>query len=144
MDEFAQCEACGAWKTTNRYVYNNRIERHHIVKKSRAGYMRNIPINFKNLCSQCHRLNKDAVHNDKSVDRRYKEELQLKLQQIFHNDYYNIHQIKNALETTKSEAEKLCKTLRIYKEGYSSKELIIHMMGDKNYLEDDEEKENME
>ena len=137
-DDYEQCEECGQWKTTNRNVHNNRIERHHIIEKSHATYMINVPINFIDLCSQCHRLNRNAVHKDRAVDLKYKIELQEKLQELFDKDFYKLHQIKDKLEISKSEAEKLCRKLRVYKEGYSSKELIYHMMGDRNYLESEE------
>lgn len=125
MGEYSECYECHK---------NCFCEIHHIVERSHMKSMENVRLNFLHLCSECHRTGKHAVHKDRKVDLRYKQDLQFKLQQIFHNDYYNIHQIRIALEISKSEAEKLCRTLHIYKEGYSSKELIVHMMGDRNYL----------
>lgn len=133
-EEYKQCEECGQWKTNSRAAApNNRIERHHIIEKSHAQYMRNVPINFKDLCSQCHRLSKNAVHKDRGIDLRYKIELQEKLEELFNKEYYNVHQVKDKLKVTKSEAEKLVRHLGVYKEGYSSRELIFHMLGDRFY-----------
>ena len=129
MGEYAECHCC------HRYGFT---EIHHIIKRSHASYMRNIKINFLNLCPNCHRTGQNAVEKSRAVDLKYKIELQEKLQQLFDKDFYKLHQIKDKLEISKSEAEKLCRKLKIYKGGYSSKELIYHMMGDRNYLESEE------
>jgi hypothetical protein len=125
MGQYAECHGC------HRYGFT---EIHHIVERSHAPYMRNVKLNFINLCPTCHRTGKYAVHKDRKVDLKYKQELQLKLQQLFNKDYYKVHQIKDMLGISKREAESLCRHLKIYKEGYKSKDLIFHMMGDKNYL----------
>jgi hypothetical protein len=138
MDEYRECEECGQWKSTSRYAINDRIELHHTVFRSQLKSMENVPINHKYICSRCHRDHKVGVHHNKEKDLEYKQELQVKLQTMFTHDYYTIHQIRIMLDISKKEAEKLTKRLKLYKEGYSAKELIFHMMGDRNYLEVEE------
>ena len=107
MGEYSECYECKK---------NCFCEIHHIVEKSHCQFMKNVKFNFLHLCPECHRTGKHAVHKNRQVDLRYKQELQLKLQQTFHNEYYNVHQIKATLDITKSE------------------ELIFFLMGSRNYL----------
>lgn len=134
MEEYRECEECGQWKSTSKYAIDNRIELHHIVFKSRLKAVANVPLNHKFICSKCHRDHKVGVHHNEQKDLEYKQELQVKYQNLFSKDYYTIHQIRTLLQISKKEAENITKRLRLNKEGYSSEELIFHMMGDENYL----------
>ena len=116
------CEVCGVWGT----------ELHHIIYKSQAKYMSNIPINFKFLCTEHHR-GKNGPHMNRETDLQYKKELQEKLQSLFYKDYYNIHQIRQLLEISKQEAEKITNKLPIHKEGYAKEDLIRKMLGGRLY-----------
>lgn len=124
MGEFAKCYEC------QREGYT---EIHHIIERSHASYMRNVSLNLKNLCPTCHRTGKNAVHKDRGIDLKYKIELQNKLEELFSKDFYKLNQIKEKLGITKIETEKLVKHLGIYKNGYNSKEIIFHCLGDRFY-----------
>lgn len=116
------CEECG----------RNIVELHHIIFKSQASYLANIKINFKYLCEEHHRGNK-GPHRNKEKDLEYKFELQKKLFELFDRDYYSEKEIKELLETTPSEAAKITKKLRVYKEGYERVDIICRLMGGRLY-----------
>ena len=116
------CEVCGVWGT----------ELHHIIYKSQAKYMSNIPINFKFLCTEHHR-GKNGPHMNRETDLQYKKELQCKLEELFYKDYYNIHQIRQLLEISKSEAEKIVNKLPVHKEGYDRLDIVKKCLGGKFY-----------
>lgn len=113
------CEVCG-----------EQGERHHIVWKSQGGF--DFPINYKYLCSKHHR-GKKAPHSDMYVDILYKIEMQEKLNQILCKDYYKIDELNKILSISKRQLNNALKFLKYYKEGYSTKEVIFKLMGDKNY-----------
>lgn len=113
------CEECG----------RNITELHHIVFRSQAAYMKNIKINFKYLCPECHRGN-NGPHMNKKKNIQYKMELQKKLFKLFGDkEYFTEKEIQNRLETTASEVGKITKKLKVYKEGYEKVELIARLMG---------------
>jgi hypothetical protein len=122
LEEYLCCSVC------NR----NITELHHIVYKSQAPYMANIKINFKYLCPEHHRGN-DSPHMSKDIDFKYKYELQKRLFELFDKAYLTEKEIKEKLETTPSEAGKIVKKLKVYKEGYNRVELVIRLMGGKLY-----------
>jgi hypothetical protein len=108
------------------------VERHHIIFRSAAGYMVNVPVNFKDLCPSHHRGN-GSPHLNKKKDLQYKQELQAKLNVIFHKDYYTLNEIKEILEISKSETEKVVNKTPIYKEGYKREDIIKRCLGGRFY-----------
>jgi hypothetical protein len=116
------CSECGS----------NTTELHHIIYKSQAKYLANIPINFKFLCPDHHRGN-GSPHMSKKKDLQYKQELQAKLNIMFRKDYYNINEIKDILEISKSEAEKVVNKVTIFKEGYRKEDIIRRCLGGRMY-----------
>lgn len=107
----------------------NIVELHHVIFKSQAAYMKNIKINFKYLCPECHRGN-NGPHMNKKRNVQYKMELQKKLFELFGDkEYFTEKEIQQLLETTSSEAAKITKKLKHFKEGYEKVELIIRLMG---------------
>jgi len=113
------CEECG----------KPYAELHHIIFRSHAPYMSNIQINFKYLCSDHHRGN-GSPHMDKNKSIEYKMELQKKLFKLFSDkQYYSEKEIQQKLKTTSSEAKKITKKLKLYKEGYESVDIVTRLMG---------------
>lgn len=116
------CEVCGA-----------PAELHHVIFRSQAPYMANIKVNFKYLCSKHHRGNL-SPHMKRAIDLKYKIQLQERLYKVFKDkEYYKANEIKELLETTESEINKLTKTLKVYKEGYKATEIIKHCLGGRFY-----------
>lgn len=122
--DYQLCERCGR---------NSGIEIHHIIFRSHLKAMANIKINFKYLCSECHRNSNVSPHRNREVDLQYKRELQEKLIKLFTEEYYTEVKIRKKLDTTQTEVRKLVSKLNVYKEGYKSQDLIFRMMGYKNY-----------
>lgn len=122
MEEYKCCEVCGK-------PYS---ELHHIIFRSQAKYMANVPVNFMYLCSTHHR-GVNSPHLNREIDLEYKQQLQTKLINLFHKEYYNIHQIRTLLGISKGEAEKITNKLMIYKEGYKSEDIIKKMLGGRMY-----------
>lgn len=125
MEEYKYCEECGS---------GNNIEIHHRVFRSSAPYMANIKINFKYLCSECHRGG-NGPHMNRKKCIEYKLELQKKLFELFGDkEYFTEKEIKERLETTSSEAKKITKKLMLYKEGYERVQLVTRLMGGLLYV----------
>lgn len=112
------------------------VEKHHIVFRSEAKYMEHIALDFKYLCFEHHKGN-NGPHKNRKVDIKYKLELQDKLFNILPKDYYRIEELKKAIECSEQQARAICKTLIMYKGGYSKVEIVRRMMGGKLYSEDD-------
>jgi len=94
--------------------------------------MKNISINKIYLCAEHHRGD-ESPHRSKEVDLQYKRELQAKLKKLFNQSYYTAEQIKNILQTTETEAEKIVKTLQRYKEGFAKEDIVRRCMGGEMY-----------
>lgn len=130
--EIHHCSVCGT-------CY--QVQLHHVAFRSQAPLLKNISLNFKYLCNE-HHQGKDGPHKNRYVDLTYKLELQDKLFKLFNKNFYTEKEIQELLETTSSTARKICKRLRLYKDGYSSKELVKRLMGDRIYTQ--EELKNVE
>lgn len=115
------CEVCG-----------KSGERHHIVYKSQGGF--DFPLNFKYLCDEHHR-GKNGPHKDREIDLQYKLELQKGLEYTLLKEYYFMDDLIVLLGLNKSQAKKLIKELRLYKEGYRKKDIIKKLMGGRLYEE---------
>jgi predicted XRE-type DNA-binding protein len=94
--------------------------------------MVNVPVNFKDLCPSHHRGN-GSPHMNKKKDLQYKQELQARLNVMFHKDYYTLNEIKEILEISKSEAEKVVNKTPIFKEGYKREDIIKRCLGGRFY-----------
>ena len=116
------CEICG-----------KPAEEHHIVRRRKSAGMINAKINHKYLCYEHHRTGKDAPHNNKKIDTKYKLELQKQLFQLFHKDYYYYKEIMDLLEISAKDADKLVKTLAWHSEGYERLDIVKACMGGKIY-----------
>lgn len=119
-----ECCNCG------KYGY---IEWHHIILRSQATYMKNIKINLIELCQDCHRNAPHAVHRNRQMDLKLKQQLQAKLQTMFTNEFYSKEKIQEKLECTEKETDAICKKLSLFKEGYSKEKLVSRLMGGRLY-----------
>lgn len=115
------CEICGA-----------KADIHHIVHKHEGGY--DIKLNYKYLCNYHHR-GKTGPHRCIETDIFYKLELQEKLFSLMPKDFYTAKELYSILETSNSSLKKLIKNLKVYKEGYLTKDIVQTLMGGKIYSE---------
>lgn len=113
------CEICGA-----------TADIHHIVHKHEGGY--DIKINYKYLCNYHHR-GKTGPHNCIETDFRYKLEMQDKIYKLLPKEYYTAKELYSLLGMTNSSLKRLLRRLKLYKEGYSKKEIIKTLMGGNLY-----------
>lgn len=118
MEENKYCEICGA-----------PGEKHHVVFRKKCAAMINAKINYKYLCGEHHRTGKEAPHNNRQVDIKYKLELQKQLFQLFSDDYYNKTEIAELLEIKPKEVDQFAKTLMWHSQGYKSLDIVIKCMG---------------
>lgn len=113
------CEICGS-----------KADIHHIVHKHEGGF--DIKLNYKYLCNYHHR-GKTGPHNDIETDLRYKLELQDKLFSLLPKKYYKSKELYLILEISNSTLKKLIRNLKVYKEGYSTEDVIKTLMGGNLY-----------
>ncbi|MGG7099178.1 hypothetical protein [Clostridium sardiniense] len=98
------CEVCGS---------THLVEEHHIIKRGQAPALINCKLNYKYLCYEHHR-GTYGVHGKygSRLDHELKKSLQDNLNLMFGADiYYAVEQIKEKLDITLKEAERLIKTL---------------------------------
>lgn len=112
------CEICG-----------RPGEHHHIIFRRKSVGMINAKINNKYLCGEHHRTGKEAPHNNREIDLKYKRELQKKLFQLFSKEYYYYKEIMELLEIPSKDVDKLVKTLKWYPDGYKRTDIVISCMG---------------
>ena len=91
------------------------------------------PLNIKQLGNSfscnCHKGDNGPHHNEKK-DLQYRQELQVKLQNIFSKNYYNGMEIKKLIQYTDKQIRLLTKLLKPYPEGYKKEDIIYKLMGD--------------
>jgi len=117
------CEKCNA----------PYAEKHHIIFKSQAKYLENVPLNFKYLCPEHHR-GKYSPHMDKRTDIKYKQEYQENITNIINiNKYYNEEEIKDKLSISNNDLKRILKKLNRHKEGYWGNDLIVRLLGNRTY-----------
>ena len=116
------CEVCG-----------KKADKHHIVYKSQGGL--DYPLNYIYLCPNHHR-GKDGPHKNPKTDLEYKLSLQHRLRLLLPKEYYSQEELPALLDISKSSLKRLLKNLKLYKEGYASKEIIYLLMGKKEYSEE--------
>ncbi|GIM28545.1 HNH endonuclease [Clostridium polyendosporum] len=114
-----RCEICGA-----------QADIHHIIYKSEGGL--DFELNYKYLCPNHHR-GKNGPHRNKEVDLKYKIELQESLERLLTEEYYSPEELFYTLKIRKNLLKKLTKNLKLYKEGYKSKDIAYALMGNKFY-----------
>ena len=114
------CEICGA-----------PAERHHIIYKSQMKGLE-AEWNYKYLCPTHHR-GTQSPHTSKAIDTEYKREVQRYLTQTLYKDYYTQSELVKELNLQENVVKKICKILKMYKEGYKSSDIILRIMG-RDYL----------
>lgn len=114
-------------------ICNKPANIHHIVHRSEGGY--ELPINYKYLCHKHHR-GKDGPHRCTKTDLNYKLEMQNKLFTILDKEYYTFKELQLILRASINTLKRLTKNIKLYKEGYKTKDIVSSLMGGKLYSED--------
>lgn len=114
-----QCEICG-----------NTADVHHIIHKSQGGL--DFKLNYKYLCPLHHR-GKNGPHRNIIIDFKYKLDMQYNLQKLFIKQFYTFNELLVLLSLNKNSLKKLTNHIKIYKEGYKSKDIIFEIMGKRYY-----------
>ena len=99
---------------------------HHIIHKHEGGL--DIEINYMYLCEEHHR-GKDGPHKNLEIDIEYKLALQNKLFEMLPKNYYTQKEISSILNISSNIAKRITKNMKLYKEGYSKRDIIISLMG---------------
>ena len=118
MEGYKSCFKCG----------KNNSEGHHIIFKSSAKYMENVPSNIVYLCKEHHRGN-HSPHKCDRINKEYKLDYQHYLESIFTENYYELKEISKLLHVSHKEVLRITKTLWIKENGYETRELIKHCLG---------------
>ncbi|MCR3760124.1 HNH endonuclease [Clostridium felsineum] len=108
-------------------------ERHHIVYKSQGGL--DFPLNYVYLCDEHHR-GINGPHKNRKVDLYYKLQMQKQLCSILTNEYYKIKDLIKLLQINQRQAKIMTRNFKLYKEGYSKKDIIKRIMGGAFYYKD--------
>lgn len=116
------CEVCGA-----------SADLHHIIYKKY--YNVDFKFNYKYLCPAHHR-GSNGPHKNKIVDITYKLELQNHLHEVLNKNFYSLKELTYMLELSVSGTKKVKNSLKLYKEGYKTEEIILFLMGGKTYSEE--------
>ena len=122
MEGYKLCFKCGL----------NYSEGHHIIYKSSAKYMENVPSNIVYLCQEHHRGN-HGPHKDNKVNKQLKIDYQHYLESIFANDIYTLDEIAELLQVEWKEATRITKTIPYFKTGYKKREIIKRCLGGQFY-----------
>lgn len=125
-DRTAQiCKVCGM----------SGAELHHIVTRKQVPALRNCKYNFAFLCTE-HHTGTYGPHGSKgnTLNKKLKLEFQDRLEFLFSEEYLSKEGIKATLGITGKDADRLCKTLKLYKEGYLKEDVIRACMGGKLVL----------
>lgn len=121
------CEVCGS---------NHLVEIHHIIKRSQAPALIDCKYNLIPLCWEHHKGNY-GIHGiyGHELDQELKKRLQDNLKLMFGaNIYYTKEQIKEKLNISLKEVDKLLKTLLPQDDKYIGEDIIRACMGGKLIL----------
>lgn len=125
-----KCQICGSYDLKDRG--------HHIIKRSTNRALIKCPMNIVHLCDKHHYM----IHhgnNGNELDIYLRWQIQSRLEMLLDKHYFTIEEIKDILEITEAEAERLVKTKQLHKEGYSREDIIQAFMV-KKVTEEDLEK----
>ena len=115
------CEECGKYYA----------EKHHIVFRSQGGL--DIEVNYKYLCSEHHR-GKDSPHMKKTINEKYKKEMQNKLFEMFgKKDTYQVKEIAEIIGYDRKRLEKKFDKVKNHCGEYAVEDIIRKLMGGKIY-----------
>lgn len=107
-------------------ICNKKADIHHIVHRHEGGL--DIEINYMYLCEEHHR-GKNGPHKNLEVDIEYKLALQDKLFELLPKQYYTQKEISSILNISSNIVKRITKNMKLYKEGYLNKDIIIFLMG---------------
>lgn len=121
------CKNCGAF---------GRITEHHKIKRSKQKALIKCKYNLIDLCDQCHY----AIHhlpNGHSLDINIQLSFQNFLETKFLKEFISREEVKEVLEITDKETNRLLKTLTKHNGLYEREELIRCCMGGKIITQED-------
>jgi len=101
--------------------------------RSQSKLLIHAKVNKIYLCPKHHRGD-NGPHHNKITDDRYKRQVQEKLLELFENDYYKQADIKELLDVSIGETQRITKHLTVHKQGYKNKEIVFHLLGDRWFV----------
>lgn len=116
------------------FVCGKEGDKHHIIHKEEGGL--DYPLNRIYLCEEHHR-GPHGPHRDPQVDVSYKKMLYENLHNLFVKSYYEEGDIKTLIDLSASLLRTVTKSLKRYKEGYRSVDLIDFLMSGHRISEED-------
>lgn len=117
--KLGSCKNCGAF---------GRITEHHKIKRSKQKALIKCKYNLIDLCDQCHY----AIHhlpNGHSLDIKIQLNFQNFLETKFLKEFISREEVKEVLEITDKEVDKLLKTISPFKGLYLREDVIRECMG---------------
>ncbi|MGL5150306.1 MAG: HNH endonuclease [Clostridium sp.] len=114
-------------------ICNKPANVHHIVHRHEGGL--ELTVNYKYLCHKHHR-GKDGPHQNLRTDIEYKLEMQNKLFNLLSKDFYTSKELQTILKASINLIKRITKSIKLYKEGYKTTDIISVLMGGKLYSED--------
>lgn len=114
----------------NCKVCGKKADIHHIVHKRKGGF--EFPLNYIYLCNYHHR-GPLGPHKNLLTDLKYKLELQEKLYTLLPKDFYSAKSLTIILGIKGNPLKRLISKMKLYKEGYSKKDIVFNLMGKKYY-----------
>lgn len=116
------------------FVCGKEGDKHHIIHKEEGGL--DYPLNRIYLCEEHHR-GPHGPHRDPQVDASYKKMLYENLHNLFVMSYYEEDDIKALIDLSAGLLRTVTKSLKRYKEGYRSVDLIDFLMSGHRISEED-------
>lgn len=100
-------------------------EKHHIIHKDEGGL--DYPLNYIYLCKFHHR-GPHGPHEDEAIDEKYKKWLLLTLQNTLPKNYYKMEELKLKIPMPSGLRRSMAKTLKHYKEGFRTMDIIDFLL----------------
>lgn len=107
------------------------LEKHHIIFKSQGGL--DFPLNFKYLSAIDHRGN-ESPHMNRSIDLKYKEQLERDLRDVLTDKHYSIEEVIQILELKPKQAYKAFKQVSKTSKGMDKEDVIFRLLGSRYYI----------
>lgn len=108
-------------------------DKHHIIFKSEGG--QDFPLNFKYLCPEHHR-GRIGPHKNEKINLIYRIEMQEKLYELLPLEFYTLDKLSLLLDINPNHMKRILNSLKRYKEGYKTSEVIFKLMGNNSYTEE--------
>ena len=121
------CKFCGG---------NTNIQSHHIISRKQQPALIKCKFNLIDLCVYCHTSGPNAVHGNGFKElRKLKLKQQKEYYEIFSENFYTKEVIKEILEISQNDVDKLLKPLTIKNGMYEKEDIIRQCMGGKLFID---------